>query len=110
MVPQIVTTPMNPNAAIKSLTAKAAHNGQWMAVLLEWKDSTKSGRIVLDEFGDQVAVERPVHYKKNALPSPMMAIRVDWSTSGSGAPLSSTTSTRANLRCVTCTPMLTSQA
>lgn len=72
MIPQIVTTPTNPNAAIKSLTAKAAHNGQWMAILLEWKDPTKSDRIVLDEFGDQVAVQLPVHYKKDAPPSPMM--------------------------------------
>jgi hypothetical protein len=51
---------------------KAAHNGQWVAILLEWKDPTKSDRIVLDEFGDQVAVELPVHYKKDAPPSPMM--------------------------------------
>lgn len=72
MIPQIVTTPMNLNAAIKSLSVKAAHNGQWVAILLEWKDPTKSDRIVLDEFGDQVAVELPVHYKKDAPPSPMM--------------------------------------
>jgi len=72
MIPQVVTTPTNPSAAIKSLTAKAAHNGQWMAILLEWKDPTKSDRIVLDEFGDQVAVQLPVHYKKDAPPSPMM--------------------------------------
>ena len=72
MIPQIVTTPTNPSAAIKSLTVKAAHNGLWMAILLEWKDPTKSDRIVLDEFGDHVAVQLPVHYKKDASPSPMM--------------------------------------
>jgi hypothetical protein len=72
MLPQVVTTPMNPTPAVASLTVKAAHNGQWLAVLLEWKDPTKSDRIVLDEFGDQVAVELPVHYTKEALPSPMM--------------------------------------
>jgi len=72
MIPQIITIPMNPNAAIKSLGVKAAHNGQWVAILLEWKDSTKSDRIMLDEFGDQVAVELPVQYKKDAPPSPMM--------------------------------------
>jgi hypothetical protein len=72
MVPQIITTPMNLSPAINSLTVKAAHNGQWVAILLEWKDPTKSDRIMLDEFGDQVAVELPVHYKKDALPSPMM--------------------------------------
>lgn len=72
MIPQVVATPMNLNAAIKSITAKAAHNGQWLAVLLEWRDPTKSDRIVLDEFGDQVAVALPVRYKADAIPSPMM--------------------------------------
>lgn len=72
MHPQIITTPMHPNASIKSLTVKAAHNGQWLAILLEWRDPTKNDRIVLDEFGDQVAVELPVRYKTDALPSPMM--------------------------------------
>jgi hypothetical protein len=72
MLPQVVATPTHSNPAITSLTVKAAHNGQWLAVLLEWKDPTKNDRIILDEFGDQVAVELPVHYKKDALPNPMM--------------------------------------
>lgn len=72
MIPQIVTTPMNFNAAIKSLNVKAAHNGQWIAILIEWNDPTKNDRIMLDEFGDQVAVAMPVRYKADALPSPMM--------------------------------------
>lgn len=72
MLPQVITTPTNPNASITSLSVKAAHNGQWLAILLEWRDPTKNDRIVLDEFGDQVAVELPVHYRKDALPSPMM--------------------------------------
>jgi hypothetical protein len=72
MLPQVVTTPMNATPAIASLTVRAAHNGQWLAVLLEWKDPTKSDRIVLDQFGDQVAVQVPIHYRKDAVPSPMM--------------------------------------
>jgi len=72
MIPQIVTTPMNLNAAIKSLIVKAAHNGQWLAILMQWNDPTKNDHIMLDGFGDQVAVELPVHYMKDALPSPMM--------------------------------------
>ncbi len=39
---------------------------------MEWQDPTKSDRIMVDEFGDQVAVELPVKYSKEALPSPMM--------------------------------------
>lgn len=72
MQPQRVTTPMNPNAGIKELKVKAAHNGQWFAFLIEWPDPTKSERIVVDQFGDQVAVELPIKYNKGALPSPMM--------------------------------------
>ncbi|MBI1732893.1 MAG: hypothetical protein HYR49_09020 [Gammaproteobacteria bacterium] len=72
MLPQVITTPNHPNPAIKSLTVRAAHNGKWLGVLVEWKDPTKSDRIVVDEFGDQVAVEFPVHYNQDELPSPMM--------------------------------------
>lgn len=72
LMPQLVALPMHKSPSIKSLTAKAAHNGQWLAVWMEWEDPTKNDRIVLDEFGDQVAVELPVHYTKEALPSPMM--------------------------------------
>lgn len=72
LIPQLVALPMHPNPSITSLTAKAAHNGQWLAVWMEWEDPTQNDRIVLDEFGDQVAVELPVQYTKEALPSPMM--------------------------------------
>lgn len=71
MLPQTVTTPTNPNAAINEIKVKAVHNGQWIAVLLEWKDPTKSDRVVTDEFGDQVAVEFPINIGGD-LPSPMM--------------------------------------
>lgn len=72
MLPQVVTTPRHPNAAIKELRVKAVHNGQWIAFRIEWNDKTKNDRLVVDEFGDQVAVEMPVRFKKDALPSPMM--------------------------------------
>lgn len=72
MQPQIVATPTNPHPAIRELKVEAVHNGQWLALLIEWKDSTKSNRIVEDRFGDQVAVELPVKYNPKAPPSPMM--------------------------------------
>jgi hypothetical protein len=72
LVPQVMTTPQNPNPAIKSLTVRAVHNGKWLGILVEWKDPTKNDRLVVDEFGDQVAVQFPVQYDKEALPSPMM--------------------------------------
>lgn len=72
MLPQVVTTPRHPNAAIKQMTVKAAHNGQWLAFLIEWADPTKDDRLVTNEFGDQVAVELPVEYDRATPPSPMM--------------------------------------
>ncbi len=72
MIPQTVTTPTNPNAAIKELTVRAAHNGQWLAFLIEWKDETRSDRLVTDQFGDQVAIELPIKYQEGVLPNPMM--------------------------------------
>jgi len=72
MLPQMVATPRNLNPAVKELIVRAGHNGHWLALLIEWKDPTKSERIVLDEFGDQVAVQFPVNFKTDAIPSPMM--------------------------------------
>ena len=72
MLPQTMTTPSNPNPAIKHLKVRAVHNGQWVAVLVEWEDPSLSNRIVVDQFGDQVAVEFPMLYNKDDLPSPMM--------------------------------------
>ncbi|MEB2285687.1 MAG: hypothetical protein B6D46_09010 [Polyangiaceae bacterium UTPRO1] len=72
MLPQTITTPSDPTPAVSSLNVKAAHDGRWFAVLLEWADATRSDRIVVDQFGDQVAVEFPLVYEKDALPSPMM--------------------------------------
>jgi hypothetical protein len=72
MQPQVVTTPTNPNAAIKEVTVRSVHNGEWLALLLEWPDYTKSDAVVVDGFSDQAAVEFPVLYKADAPPSPMM--------------------------------------
>jgi len=71
MLPQTVTLPQKPDAAIHELTVRAAHNGGWIAFLIEWKDATLSDRIVLDNFGDQVAVQLPLD-PRGAVPSPMM--------------------------------------
>lgn len=71
MLPQTVTLPHNPEPAVKELAVRAVHNGGWIAFLIEWKDPTISNTIVLDNFGDQVAVQLPVSTKGPA-PSPMM--------------------------------------
>lgn len=69
---QTAVTPYQPQPAVVALTVKSAHNGQWMAFLIEWADKTKNDLLVLDRFGDQVAVELPNSSDPAALPSPMM--------------------------------------
>ena len=71
MLPQTVTLPNNPTPAVAELRVRALHNGGWLAFLIEWKDPTLSDRIVLDNFGDQVAVQLPVNTKGD-IASPMM--------------------------------------
>ena len=63
VLPQTVALPNHPEPAIKELAVRAVHNGGWIAFLIEWKDATLSDRVVLDNFGDQVAVELPVDIK-----------------------------------------------
>jgi DMSO reductase family type II enzyme heme b subunit len=55
--------PNKPDPAVKELAVRAVHNGGWIAFLVEWKDPTLSDKIVLDNFGDQVAVQLPVNVK-----------------------------------------------
>jgi hypothetical protein len=71
LLPQTVTPPHQPEPAVKALTVRAVHNGGWVAFLLQWKDPTRSDRVILDNFGDQVAIQLPVDIKA-APPSPMM--------------------------------------
>ena len=72
MLPQIIAKPQNPAPAVKQLSVRAAHNGQWLAFLIEWSDPTKNDVLVVDRFGDQVAVEIPTDFKPDAYPNPMM--------------------------------------
>jgi DMSO reductase family type II enzyme heme b subunit len=71
MLPQAVTLPHNPSPAVTALTVRAVHNGGWIAFLIEWKDATISNTVILDSFGDQVAIQLPIA-TKGAPPSPMM--------------------------------------
>ena len=72
MEAQVIANPQNPKPAVAELNVRAVHNGQWFAVLIEWADPTKSDRIVVDQFGDQVALEMPIAYKPGDFPNPMM--------------------------------------
>lgn len=72
MQPQVIANPQNAAPAVTELDVRAVHNGQWYAVLIEWADPSKSDRIVVDEFGDQVALQMPIAYKPGDMPNPMM--------------------------------------
>lgn len=72
MLPQTITAPTNPQAAVHQLLVQAAHNGEWLAFRIEWEDPTQSDVVLVDRFGDQVAVELPNEFREDALPSPMM--------------------------------------
>ncbi|MBI4060491.1 MAG: hypothetical protein HY403_03590 [Elusimicrobia bacterium] len=72
MLPQMVATPRQSSPAVKELKVRAAHNGHWIGILIEWSDATRDDRIVLDRFGDMVAVEFPIGGIKDATPNPMM--------------------------------------
>lgn len=69
---QAITTPSLAKAAVADLRVRAAHDGKAWAVRIEWTDRTRSDRIVVDNFGDQVAVQVPMKFVADALPSPMM--------------------------------------
>jgi len=71
LLPQTVTLPHNDHPALSQLTVRAVHNDGWIAFLLEWKDATLSDRLLVDNFGDQAAVQLPIDTKA-APPSPMM--------------------------------------
>lgn len=72
MLPQSIIAPRVNKAGVSKLTVRAVHNQEWIAFHIEWLDPTRSDRIVVDNFGDQVAVELPVKPGKDAPPSPMM--------------------------------------
>jgi len=71
LLPQTVALPHRASPAVKELSVRAVHNGGWIAFLIEWKDPTMSDRLMVDSFGDQVAVQLPIDAGATA-PSPMM--------------------------------------
>lgn len=72
MLPQAVATPHNVKPAIAAMQVRMVHNGDRIATWISWKDPTQSERIVVDNFGDQVAVEWPISNDPKSPASPMM--------------------------------------
>ncbi len=58
---QNVTRPMILNTKVKSVTARALHNGSQLALLVEWADDTQNDEMVrVQDFRDAVAVQFPL--------------------------------------------------
>jgi len=58
---QNVTRPMILNTRVKSVTARALHNGSQVALLVEWADDTQNDQMVrVQDFRDAVAVQFPL--------------------------------------------------
>ncbi|MFZ5808462.1 MAG: ethylbenzene dehydrogenase-related protein [Chloroflexota bacterium] len=58
---QTVTAPMIRETKIKSVTVRALHNGQQLALLVEWADDTTNAQAIrIQDFPDAVAVQFPL--------------------------------------------------
>ena len=58
---QSVTAPRLLNTNIKAITVRALHNGQQLAMLVEWTDPTRNDSLIRpQDFRDAVAVQFPV--------------------------------------------------
>lgn len=60
MLPQQMTMPFLDKGTIANLRVQAVHDGEKLAVRLQWEDSTPDGNVDTSRFCDAVAVELPV--------------------------------------------------
>ncbi len=61
MSAQVVAKPILPDTKIRSVTARALHNGSQLAILVEWKDETLDDQMVrVQDFRDSVALQFPL--------------------------------------------------
>ncbi len=61
LIPQSITTPSIFEAKIQKLYARALHNGEEIAFLLEWDDETRDVVADIDRYSDAAAVMFPSH-------------------------------------------------
>ena len=72
--PQLITNPQWPNPATKEIRIQAATNGDEIAFLLEWNDSSHSKKISYSNmYTDQAALMFPIRLNKEAPPITMGA-------------------------------------
>lgn len=56
---QIITTPMNMNPSVKSVTVRSLNNEKEIALLFVWKDTTENRVHSVEHFSDAVALQIP---------------------------------------------------
>ena len=57
---QTVTKPIMSQTSVQSVSARALHNGQQIAILVEWDDETRNDQMVrVQDFRDAVALQFP---------------------------------------------------
>jgi hypothetical protein len=58
---QMIAKPISPQANVKSVTARALHNGEEIALMVEWVDATRNDSTLrVDDFRDGVAIQFPL--------------------------------------------------
>ena len=58
---QVVARPMNKETRVKSVTARALHDGAQVAFLVEWLDETQNDQMIrVQDFRDAVALQFPL--------------------------------------------------
>ena len=72
VLPQAIAQPMHLSPAVSVLGVRAVHDGETLAVRLEWEDPTQSYVLASDQFGDEVAIQFPLAPAAGQAPSPMM--------------------------------------
>jgi DMSO reductase family type II enzyme heme b subunit len=70
IMPQNIAKPMHMQPAVTEVRVRAAHDGDMIAVRLDWADDSESLETAADRFGDQVAIQFPAGL--GAPPSPTM--------------------------------------
>lgn len=61
VLPQNVTNPMLLTPSVKNIQVKSINDGQNIAFLLEWTDSTRDAIVDADKFSDQCAIQLPLN-------------------------------------------------
>jgi hypothetical protein len=70
LLPQLVVAPYNATVSVDTVRVRAVHDGQWLSVQLEWRDTTRDDKPGIGDFEDMVAIQIP--RAAGAMPNPMM--------------------------------------